>query len=127
MERLTKWFEDLQSVIEEHNIEPGNLYNIDESGFAIGDVEASQRIINAEIHQRFQAKPGRQEWVMAVECICVDGSSIPPLIIFKGENLSWQWVPASIHDNWRFGCNTKGWTSNVHGLQWLRQVFEPAT
>ena len=41
VERLTKWFEDLQSVIEEHNIEPGNLYNMDESGFAIGDVEAS--------------------------------------------------------------------------------------
>ena len=28
---------------------------------AIGDVEASQHIINAEIHPRFQAKPERQE------------------------------------------------------------------
>jgi hypothetical protein len=36
---------------------------MDESGFAIGDVEASQRIINATIRQAFQAKPGRQEWV----------------------------------------------------------------
>ena len=39
-EQLTKWFEDLQSIINEYNIEPGNMYNMDESGFAIGDIEA---------------------------------------------------------------------------------------
>src|SRR5579862_2527064 len=53
--QLTKWFQDLRTVIDEHKIEPHNIYNMDESGFAIGDVEASQRIINAEIHQKFQA------------------------------------------------------------------------
>ena len=61
VERLTKWFEDLRRVIEEHNIEPKDIYNMDESGFAIGDVEASQRIINVTIRQRFQAKPYHQE------------------------------------------------------------------
>jgi hypothetical protein len=101
-ERLTKWFEDLQNVIEKENIKPEDIYNMDESGFAIGDVEASQRIINATIRQRFQAKPGHQEWVTAVECICTNGTSLLPLIIFKGKNLSPQWIPAGIHDNWRF-------------------------
>jgi hypothetical protein len=120
---LTRWFEDLQKIIEEHNIESCNLYNMDESGFAIGDIEASQCIINATIRQRFQAKPGRQEWVTAVECICMDGSFIPPLVIFKGEKLSHQWIPASIHNDWRFDCNIKGWTSNKHGLKWLREIF----
>ena len=53
MEWLTKWFEDLKNVVEEYKIEPRNLYNMDESGFAIGDVEASERIINVNIRQRF--------------------------------------------------------------------------
>ena len=119
--------EDLVSVLNEYKIEPGNLYNMDESGFAIGDVEASHRIIDVTIRQLFQAKPGHQEWVTSIECICADGTSLPPLIIFKGENLLCQWIPASIHNNWRFGCNTKGWTSIVHALQWLHEVFEPAT
>jgi Tc5 transposase DNA-binding domain/helix-turn-helix, Psq domain len=88
VERLIKWFEDLRRVVEGHNIESKNIYNMDESGFAIGDVEASQRIINATIRQQFQAKPGRQEWVTAVECICADGNALSPLIIFKGEKLS---------------------------------------
>ena len=42
VERLTKWFEDLQRVIGENDIEPGNIHNMNESGFAIGDIEASQ-------------------------------------------------------------------------------------
>jgi len=128
-ERMTKWFEDLKNIIDEFNIATKNTYNMDESGFAIGDVEASQRIINAEVRQRFQAKPGRQVWVTAIECISADGTFIPPLIIFKGENFSRQWIPADMdHDRqWQFGYNTKGWTSNLHGMQWLRQVFEPMT
>ena len=126
-EWLMKQFNDLESVIEEYNIESQNVYNMDESGFAISDVEASQHIINAIIRQQFQAKPGHQEWVTAVECICANGSSIPPLIIFKGENLSCQQIPADIHNDWRFGCNTKGWMRNRHGLQWLREVFEPSS
>ena len=108
VERLTKWFEVLQTIITEYDIEPRNLYNMDESGLAIGDIEASQSIIKATVCQAFQGKPGRQEWVTSIECICADGTSLPPLIIFKGENLSHQWIPASIHNNWRFGCNTKG-------------------
>ena len=26
-----------------------------------------------------------------------------------------------------FSCNSKGWTSNKHGLEWLERVFEPRT
>jgi hypothetical protein len=94
-ERLSKWFSDLKSVIDEFNIRIENIYNMDESGFAIGTVERSVTIINAEIRTRLQkANPGHQEWVTSVECICADGTALPPLIIFKAENLSHEWIPA---------------------------------
>jgi len=126
-ERLQRWFDDLEKVLAEYNIKPENIYNMDESGFAIGEKEAGRCIINATIRQQFQAKPGRQEWVTAVECICANGTALPPLIIFKVENLSREWIPADIHDNWRFSCNSKGWTSNYHGIEWLRRCFNPST
>ena len=126
-ERLQQWFDDLEKVVAEYNIKPENMYNMDESGFAIGEREAGRCIINAQVRQQFQAKPGRQEWVSVVECVGADGSVIPPLVIFKAENLSTQWIPDSIHGEWRFSCNSKGWTSNEHGVQWLRRCFEPAT
>lgn len=126
-EAIAQFFEELKRVLQEYNIAIENIYNMDESGFAIGEIEASKCIINARIRQRLQAKPGRQEWVTTIECICADGTSISPLVIFKAENLNYQWIPASVADDWRFSCNTKGWTSNEHGLQWLQRVFEPAT
>ena len=95
------------------------MYNIDESGFAIGEKEAGRCIINAQVRQQFQAKSGRQEWVSVVECVCADGSVVPPLVIFKAEKLSTQWIPATVHGQWRFSCNSKGWTSNKHGMHWL--------
>ena len=93
----------------------------------IGEKEVGRCIINARVRQQFQVKPGRQEWITVVECICADGSAVPPLVIFKGENLSTQWIPASIHGNWRFNCNSKGWTSNGHELDWLKRCFDPET
>jgi hypothetical protein len=104
-EEIDHYFNELQRIVSEFNILPENTYNMDESGFSIGEIEASKCIINSRIRQRFQAKLGRQEWVSTVECICVDGTSIPPLVIFKAENLNFQWVPASIANERRFACN----------------------
>jgi hypothetical protein len=50
-ERLQCWFDDLKKVLAEFNIKPENMYNMDESGFAIGEKEAGQVIINANIRQ----------------------------------------------------------------------------
>lgn len=93
-ERLQRWFDDLEKVLMEFNIKPENIYNMDESGFAIGEKEPGRVIINANIRQKFQAKPGRQEWVTVVECVCADGSHVPPLVIFKAENLYRQQHPS---------------------------------
>ena len=58
---------------------------MDETGFNIGDFEARHVMVNTTVQSRYQAQPGWQEWVTAVECICADGSSIPLLMIFTSE------------------------------------------
>ena len=126
-ETLQTWFDAFQDTITKYNIKPENIYNMDESGFSIGKIEASRIIINSTICQRYQANPGRQEWVSVVECICLDGTAIPPLVIFKGKDLLNTWIPADLHKDWKLSCNIKGWTSNIHGLEWLRRCFEPMT
>ena len=78
---------------------PENIYNVDESGFSIGKIEAPQVIINLNIHQKYQSQLGRQEWVSVVECISGIEKAILPLVIFKGESLSSTWIPADIADD----------------------------
>ena len=95
---------------------------MDESGFTIGMIEASKVIINKQSSLNsiyHQAQPGQQEWVTSVECICMDGSSLPPLIIFKAENFCRDWVPANALKDWGYSNNSQGWMSNIHGAEWL--------
>jgi hypothetical protein len=33
----------------------------------------------------------------------------------------------SLVNDWHFSCNEKGWTSNIHGEQWIRDCFDVAT
>lgn len=61
----------------------------------------------------------------SIECIAADGSALPPFVIFKGENLLSSWIPSTIDKNWKFSCNSKGWTSNHHGIKYLTEHFDP--
>ena len=124
---LEAWFNAYQSIVREYKILEENIYNIDESGFSIGTMESTRIIIDSSLRTKHQAHPGRQEWVSMVECICGDGTAIAPFGIFKGKNVLENWIPPKVLNEWFFSANTKGWTSNLHGLEWLKRVFEPAT
>ena len=126
-EACTRWFQSFEQVISSENILRQNIYNMDESGFSISVTQAARVIINSKIRTQMQAHPGRQEWVSVVECICGDGTAIPPLVIFKGKSFSQSWLPDNVDNQWRFACNTNGWTSNIHGYEWMRRCFEPTT
>ena len=62
-------------------------------GFAIGAAQTSYVVVDSHLQKKYQAQLGRQEWVTAIEYICADGSSIAPLIIFKGKNLCNTGIP----------------------------------
>jgi len=63
-EALKQYFDAIQSMSKEYNIQDENKYNMDESGFGIGTIEASKVIIDKQSSQNstyHQAQPGRQE------------------------------------------------------------------
>ena len=92
-EVLNGWFEAYKSLKTELKIENHNTYNMDETSFSIGTLQSTRVIVDSSLKTRYQAHLGRQEWVTAVECICVDGSKIAPFIIFKGQNIIQSWIP----------------------------------
>ena len=100
---------------------------MDESGFSIGIMESTRIIIDSTLRTKYQAHPGRQEWVSMVECVCADGTILPAFGIFKGKNVLQNWIPNTVHDKWFFSANIKGRTGNPHGLEWLKRVFGPIT
>jgi DDE superfamily endonuclease len=124
---MIHFFNEFERVVTEYGIDLENIYNFDESGFAQGMTETNNVIINVNARILFQAQQGRQEWTIVVECICTDGSSVPPLVIFKDENMLYQWLPTVPPTGWAFCANSKGQTSNYHQLRWLTKCFDTAT
>src|SRR5579859_7159793 len=48
-EHLQEWFEDLKEVVQKYDILPENIYNMDETGFNIGDSEARHVVVDTNI------------------------------------------------------------------------------
>jgi len=58
-----------------------------------------------------------------MECICANGSSISPLVIFKGEKPFSEWIiPADPAEDWRLhvlGEAGRTMTSVLNGERWI--------
>jgi hypothetical protein len=123
---LGKWFRAFREAIR--GIPLKNIFNMDETGFLIGTLARARVIIDTKSNTPlYRTNPGRQEWVSVVECICADGSAVSPLFIFKGKGVSAAVSDKDLPDGWSYSSSGEGWTTNIHGLKWLRECFEPET
>ena len=126
-EKLQRWFDAYrQEVVDDPNVLECNVYNMDESGFSIGAIKATRVVIDKTLRTKFQAEPGRQEWVTVIECICQDGTTISLYIIFKGKDINSKWIPDNVPTTWRVAVGENGWTSRRHSKEWI-EIFELAT
>jgi hypothetical protein len=83
---IQAWFKLVHNTIEKYGILDADIYNFDETGFQMGVISTAKVITGAERSRRpVSVQPGNREWVTAIDCICVDGQSLPPVIIFEGK------------------------------------------
>lgn len=50
-------------------------------------MESTRIVLHSTLHTKYQAKPGRQEWVSMVKCIYTDWTILAPSSIFKGKDV----------------------------------------
>lgn len=87
LEFIESWFDLVQRTIEKWGIASDDIFNFDESGFAMGIGATQKMITSAEYHgKRALLQAGNREWVTSIECIRASGSVLPPLFVFKGKN-----------------------------------------
>jgi hypothetical protein len=51
--------------------------------------------------------------------------TLPPCLIFEGQNLNSGWIPNETPAGWKFITSKKGWTSDLIGFEWLKSHFQP--
>lgn len=84
---IGEWFTLVQKTILQYGIDPNDIYNFDETGFAMGLTATAKVTTRAEYYgRRSPLQPGNHEWVTAIECINTSGWALPPCVIFfKGK------------------------------------------
>jgi hypothetical protein len=122
--RYKAFFKELYDQITRHEIEPRQSYNMDEKGFLLGRIRKSKRIFSRASWEQGGIKTNMQdrsrEWITTVACICGDGTTIPPVLIFASKNSTLQstWVndiKATEHSA-HIESSPTGWSNEEMGL-----------
>jgi hypothetical protein len=125
---IRPWFQLVHNTIEKYGILDADIYNFDETGFMMGVISTAKVVTGAERSRRaVLVQPGNREWVTAIDCICADGQSLPPVIIFEGKMHQSTWYDTGLPSDWAFGVSENGWTDDILGLTWLKTIFEKHT
>jgi hypothetical protein len=90
---IKSYFNNLGEVLREHKYPPSAIYNVDEAGFSIRSSRKSVVLLDQLNQRREKKQPGRQEWITCLEYVSASGVTLPPCLIFKGENLNSGWIP----------------------------------
>ena len=124
---LKEWFEIVRKVIQEHGIHEDDIWNFDETGFAMGLCTTSKVITAAERSERPRTViQGNREWVTIIECVSSKGILIPAAIILKGKEHQAAWYEEdNLPLDWKLTNSPNGWTTDAIGLKWLKQIFDP--
>ena len=112
----------------QHGIAFDDIYNFDETGYAMGLVATAKVVTRSEMSSRPSLiQPGNREWVTSIECINALGWVLPPCLIFKGKvQIAGWYEDKALPLDWRIEVSQNGWTTDEIGLQWLQNVFIPA-
>ena len=124
---IREFLELFESTRRRLNIPPEAIWNMDETGIALGVCNNSQVLASAHKKKAYVKSPENREWVSIVETVSAAGERLRPAVIFKGKYLQSSWFEAGAIPNWLYTTSENGWTSYNIGLAWLNQVFLPGS
>ncbi|CCG85065.1 protein of unknown function [Taphrina deformans PYCC 5710] len=110
-----------------HSIKPCNIYNMDEAGFQLAFSRKTIKVAPKSYTKSQQARAESSEHVTVVAAIGVTDAPVPPLIIYRGQQLQESWFNNNEDVSMRAIVTDSGWSNDYIALKWLIEVFEPAT
>ncbi|EUC56342.1 DDE superfamily endonuclease, partial [Rhizoctonia solani AG-3 Rhs1AP] len=107
---------------------------MDEKGFRIGEMGSEKVIImrhNPDWKDGYAGgskQSGDWQTVTSIDCICADGTVLPPMIIMKGKTVQKPWLENSpLPVGTRWAASPNGWTDNELGLSYIKAFDEWTT
>ena len=121
------FYDHWEIAIKTHGIWPCNIYNMDETGFQIGQGKVEKVITafpeaSANIGSAMTCK-----LVTVVECISAEGKAINPFLVLAGSYHLEDWYKdCGLPDNWMITLTPNGYITDEGGYDWIHH-FEIET
>lgn len=118
--QIEKYFKLLDTVLQEHNIKPKNIYNVDEAGLT---TVPSKNIKILATRGRKQvgilSSAERGQHFTIVCCMNAEGNFVPPSIIFPRKNMKNELMDGAPVGSVAF-CSETGWMNGDLFLKWMK-------
>lgn len=92
---VKKHFDLFKATKDQYDIPWENIYNMDEKGIQLGGGRKNsgiKYILSRKGRKtKYRAASDNLELVTVVECVCADGSSVPPGFVFQGKRFQAAW------------------------------------
>jgi hypothetical protein len=126
---ITEFFDAFRNAVIDYGILDDDIYNFDETGFAMGIISTARVVTMAEkTGKPVVLQPGNREWVTSIETVNAMGWSLPPMVLFAGQVYLGSWFQTTeVPGDWWIQTSPNGWTSDDIGVEWLEKHFEPHT
>jgi len=88
---VQEFYDLLLEEVVGHHIPPKNIFNMDKKGIVCGQDEYVKVWVDRKQKNSVTIAEKERKLTTVIECVCADGQSIQPMIIFKGVRQSKQW------------------------------------
>lgn len=121
-EVLQVWFRLVANMRAKYGILDCDLWNFDETGFAMGQISADIVVTHAQRRGKVsKIQPGNREWATAITCVSGAGESLAPFLLVQGVNHLASWYTESgLPSTWVVRTTANGWTDNDTSLEWIK-------
>ena len=117
---IAAWFKLVEETRQAYGILDQDIYNFDETGFAMGVASTSKVVTSSDrVGRAVIVQPGNREWVTAIECINASGWCLPPFVILSGKVHQDIWY-RNLPLDWTIGVSDNGWTTDELGVEWVK-------
>jgi hypothetical protein len=117
---ITAWFKLVEETRQTYGVLDQDIYNFDETGFAMGVAATSKVVTSSDrVGRAVAVQPGNREWVTVIECVNASGWSLPPFVILAGKVHQSSWY-RDLPLDWTVGVSENGWTTDELGFEWIK-------
>ncbi|KAG9186004.1 hypothetical protein G6011_02560 [Alternaria panax] len=117
---IAAWFKLVAETRQTYGVLDQDIYNFDETGFAMGVAATSKVVTSSDrVSRAVVVQPGNREWVTAIECINASGWCLPSFVILSGKVHQASWYNG-LPPDWIVGVSDNGWTTDELGFEWVK-------